>query len=62
MTGPRPAGRPWTRVEDVQLRAMLEAGVKAPEVARRIKRTVSAVRARKAVLDKREAGLKAKGR
>jgi len=62
MTGPRPAGRPWTRVEDVQLRAMLEAGVKAPEVARRIKRTVSAVRARNAVLNKREAGLKAKGK
>jgi hypothetical protein len=62
MTGPRPAGRPWTRVEDNKLRAMVEAGVKAPEVARRIKRTVSAVRARNAVLNKREAGLKAKGK
>ena len=30
MTGPRPAGRPWTRVEDDQLRAMLEAGMTAP--------------------------------
>src|SRR5882672_10996146 len=38
MTGRRPAGRPWTRAEDDQLRAMLEAGVKAPR-----KRTVSAV-------------------
>ena len=62
MTGPRPAGRPWTRVEDVQLRAMLEAGMTAPAVAQKIKRTVSAVRSRKAVLDKRVAGLKAKGK
>ena len=62
MTGPRPAGRPWTRVEDFQLRAMLEAGMTARAVAQKIKRTVSAVRSRKAVLDKRVAGLKAKGK
>jgi hypothetical protein len=60
MTGPRPTGRSWTRVEDDQLRAMLEAGMKAPAIAREIKRTVSAVRTRKTVLNKREAGLKAK--
>ena len=62
MTGPRPAGRPWTRVEDEQLRAMLEAGMTAPAVAQKIKRTVSAVRSRKAILDKRVAGLKEKGK
>ena len=56
MTGPRPAGRPWTRAEDDQMRAMFEAGVKAPAIGRKIKRTVSAVRTRKAVLDKRESG------
>jgi len=41
---------------------MLEAGMTAPAVAQKIKRTVSAVRSRKAVLDKRVAGLKAKGK
>jgi DNA-directed RNA polymerase alpha subunit len=47
-------------VEDDQLRAMLEAGAKAPAIARKIKRTVAAVRTRRTVLNKREAGLKAK--
>ena len=61
MTGPRPAGRPWTRVEDDQLRAMLEAGMTARAVAQKIKRTVSAVRSRKAVLDKRVAGAEGEG-
>jgi hypothetical protein len=48
------------RAEDDQLRAMLEAGVKAPAIGQEIRRTVSAVRTRKTVLNKREAGLKAK--
>jgi hypothetical protein len=39
---------------------MLEAGVKAPAIARKMKRTVAAVRTRRTVLNKREAGLKAK--
>ena len=46
MTGPRPAGRRWTREADDQLRAMLEAGAKAPEIARKLKRTSMAVYAR----------------
>jgi hypothetical protein len=62
MTGPRPAGRPWTRAEDDQLRAMLEAGVKAPAIGQKIRRTVSAVRARKAVLKKRESGTEGEGK
>ena|ERR1700730_205501 len=60
MTGPHPAGLPWTRGEDDQLRAMLEAGMKAPVIALKLRRTLSAVRTRKTVLNKREAGLKAK--
>jgi len=48
-------------VEDDQLRAMLEAGMTAPAVAQKIKRTVSAVRSRKAVLDKRVAGAEGEG-
>ena len=39
---------------------MLEAGVKAPAIGQKIRRTVSAVRTRRTVLNKREAGLKAK--
>jgi DNA-directed RNA polymerase alpha subunit len=62
MTGPYSAGLPWTRGEDDQLRAMLEAGMKAPAIARKIKRTVAAVRTRRTVLNKREAELKAKGK
>jgi DNA-directed RNA polymerase alpha subunit len=62
MTGPYSARLPWTRGEDDQLRAMLEAGMKAPAIARKIKRTVAAVRTRRTVLNKREAELKAKGK
>jgi hypothetical protein len=62
MTGPYSAGLPWTRGEDDQLRAMLEAGMKTPAIALNLRRTVSAVRTRKDVLNKREARLKAKGK
>jgi hypothetical protein len=62
MTGPYSASLPWTRGEDDQLRAMLEAGVKAPVIALKLRRTVSAVRTRKDVLNKREARLRAKGK
>ena len=47
MTGPRPAGRPWTRADDDQLRAMLKAGIKADAIARKLKRTVGAIQTRK---------------
>jgi hypothetical protein len=46
MTGPRPAGRPWTHADDDQLRAMLKAGAKAPAIAKKLKRTVGAIYAR----------------
>ena len=60
MAGPRPAGLPWTRGEEDQLRAMLEAGMKTPAIALKLRRTGSAVRTRKDVLNKREARLKVK--
>jgi hypothetical protein len=41
---------------------MFEAGVKAPAIGRKIKRTVSAVRTRKAVMDKRESGTEGEGK
>ncbi len=53
---------PWTRGEEGQLRAMLEAGMKTPAIALKLRRTVSAVRTRKTILHRREAGLKVKGK
>ena len=51
---------PWTRGEEGQLRAMLEAGMKTPAIALKLRRT--AVRTRKTILHRREAGLKVKGK
>ena len=36
MTGPRPAGRRWTAAEENQLQEMLDAGMTAPEIARKL--------------------------
>jgi Myb-like DNA-binding domain len=46
MIGPRPAGRPWTRADDDALRALLDSGMKGAEIARKMKRTVGAIRTR----------------
>jgi IS30 family transposase len=46
MTGPRPAGRPWTELEEIQLQEMLAAGMTAREIARKLKRTAQAIYAR----------------
>ena len=53
MTGPRPAGRPWTGSEDEQLRDMLDTGMTAREIARKLKRTPTAVYARMHLLRKK---------
>src|SRR5580704_9754733 len=47
MSGPHPAGRIWARAEDDQFRAMLESGMKAAQIAQKLKRTVAAVYTRK---------------
>ena len=63
--GPRPTGRPWTPAEDEQLLALLDSRMDQDLIARRLKRTVQAVRTRKYVLNKRrlvELGLKVKGK
>jgi hypothetical protein len=52
MTGPRPAGRSWTRADDDQLRAMLEAGTKANAIAKKLKRTVGAIYSRAKMIRK----------
>ena len=43
MTGPRPARRRWTAAEEGQLREMLDAGMTAPEIARKLNRTAQAI-------------------
>ena len=63
--GPRPASRPWTPAEDAQLLALLASKMDKPSIARKLKRTVSAISNRRDKLNKRrlvEIGLKAKGK
>jgi hypothetical protein len=35
MTGPRPAGRPWTRAEDIELRELIASKVKVVQIAKK---------------------------
>jgi hypothetical protein len=51
--GPRTASRPWTRADNVQLLALFASGMETALVARKLKRTVQAVRTRKRRLNKR---------
>jgi DNA-binding NarL/FixJ family response regulator len=46
MTGPRPAGRRWTALEEIQLKEMLAAGMTGQEIARKLKRTTQAIYSR----------------
>jgi hypothetical protein len=50
MTGPRPAGRPWTLTDDDMLRKLLVAGLKAPAIAFKMNRTLGAIQSRKSKL------------
>jgi hypothetical protein len=61
--GPHPAGRPWIPAEDAQLLALLDSKMDRPSIARKLKRTVSAIAKRRDILNKRwlvEIGLRAK--
>ena len=63
--GPGPASQPWKPVEDAQLLARLDSKMDRPSIARKLKRTVSAIAKRRSILKKRrlvELGLKAKGK
>jgi hypothetical protein len=44
--GPRPIGRPWTPAEDAELLALLESKMDRPLIARKLKRTVTAINTR----------------
>jgi hypothetical protein len=46
MTGPRPAGRPWTRAEVARLHEMIATGAKVGLIARKLKRSPGAIHAR----------------
>ena len=46
MTGPRPAGRPWTRADDDMLRKLLTSGMKPRLIAPKMKRSIGAIQSR----------------
>jgi len=46
MTGPRPAGRPWTLTDDDMLRELLASGVKPRLIAQKLKRSIGAIQTR----------------
>jgi hypothetical protein len=46
MTGPRPAGRPWTRAEVAQLHQLIASGVKVDLIARKLKRSPGTIYSR----------------
>ena len=46
MTGAKPAGRPWSAAEEVQLRDLIKVGVPAAIIARKLRRSTGAVYAR----------------
>jgi len=46
MTGPRPAGRPWTLTDDDMLRKLLASGINQRLIAQKIKRSIGAIQSR----------------
>jgi hypothetical protein len=46
MTGPRPAGRPWTQAEVAQLHELIASGAKVGLIARKLKRSPCAIYSR----------------
>src|SRR6266446_2143284 len=46
MTGPRPAGRPWTAAEEARLSELLASRMKVGFIARKLKRSPGAIYAR----------------
>jgi hypothetical protein len=46
MTGPRPAGRPWTLTDDDMLRKLLTSGMNQRLIAQKMKRSIGAIQSR----------------
>ena len=53
MIGARPAGQRWTPAEDAQLLSLLDSKLDRAMIARKLKRTVSAIAKRRSILSKR---------
>ena len=52
--GPRPTGQPWTPGNDAQLLVLLEKNVDRALIARKLKRTVTAINTRKCMLKRKD--------
>jgi hypothetical protein len=50
MTGPHLAGPAWTAEDDRKLLSMFQMGMGKPSIARKLKRTVAAIKSRRAKL------------
>jgi hypothetical protein len=48
--GPRPLGRPWAPADDAQLLMLIASKTESVLIARKLKRTMAAIRKRKTVL------------
>ena len=46
MTGPRPAGRPWTLTDDDMLRKLVTSGMKPRMIGQKMKRSIGAIQSR----------------
>jgi hypothetical protein len=46
MTGPRPAGRPWTLTDDDMLRKLKASGMNQRLIAQKMKRSIGAIQSR----------------
>jgi predicted site-specific integrase-resolvase len=57
MTGPRPAGRPWTPAEVAQLHELVASGVKVGLIARKLERSPGAIYARISSFKKKRSDL-----
>ena len=53
MTGPKPAGRPWTPAEEAQLRQLILSKVKVGLIAKKLKRSPVAIYARMNAMKKK---------
>jgi hypothetical protein len=51
--GPRQASQLWTPAEEAQLLALLDSKMEVASIARKLKRTVPAIRKRRVILNKR---------
>jgi hypothetical protein len=52
MTGPRPAGRPWTLTDDDMLRKLLTSGMNQRLIAQRMKRSIGGIQSRVFLFEK----------